>query len=65
MYPLYVYAEDDSERAGEDTIHFRFGSTAHVLPQRAQRDQDNAIGVWPEHGVLGTQLGPNKNRRKW
>lgn len=31
----------------------------------AHRDQDNAIGAWPERGILGTQLGPNKNGRKW
>jgi Icc protein len=31
----------------------------------ADRDQDNAIGAWPKRGVLGTQLGPNKNGRKW
>jgi hypothetical protein len=31
----------------------------------AGRDQDNAIGEWKERGILGTQLGPNKNGRKW
>ncbi len=30
-----------------------------------ERDQDNALGAWPEHGLLGTQLGPNKNGKKW
>jgi len=29
------------------------------------RDQDNALEAWPEHGLLGTQLGPNKNGKKW
>ncbi|MBV9763195.1 MAG: metallophosphoesterase [Acidobacteriaceae bacterium] len=28
-------------------------------------DQENAIGAWPERDILGTQLGPNKNGRKW
>ncbi len=23
------------------------------------------LGAWPERGVLGTQLGPNKNWRNW
>ncbi|WP_294322245.1 metallophosphoesterase [uncultured Sphingomonas sp.] len=23
------------------------------------------IGAWPEHGISGTQLGPNKNGRHW
>ena len=25
----------------------------------------HAIGAWPEHGIEGTQLGPNKNGRRW
>ena len=25
----------------------------------------HAIGAWPEHGIAGTQLGPNKNGRHW
>jgi predicted phosphodiesterase len=34
-------------------------------PRRLARDQENQIGAWPEHGLLGTQLGPNKNGKKW
>jgi hypothetical protein len=30
-------------------------------PVRRHRDQDNASSSWIEHGILGTQLGPNKN----
>ena len=33
--------------------------------ERAERDQDNALEAWPERGLLGTQLGPNKNGRQW
>ena len=29
------------------------------------RDQNNALEAWHEHGLLGTQLGPNKNGKKW
>jgi hypothetical protein len=65
VYPLYVYAEDDGRRAAEDTILLRIGNAAHVLRKRSKRDRDNAIGAWPEHGLLGAQLGPNKNGRKW
>nr|WP_276508863.1 metallophosphoesterase [Sphingomonas insulae] len=25
----------------------------------------HSIGAWPEHGIHGTQLGPNKNGRHW
>jgi 3',5'-cyclic-AMP phosphodiesterase len=28
-------------------------------------DQNNAVGEWKERGILGNQLGPNKNGRKW
>ncbi len=31
-------------------------SSFAVLPEQLR---------WPEHGLLGTQLGPNKNGRKW
>jgi 3',5'-cyclic-AMP phosphodiesterase len=65
VYPLYVYAVDDGRREAEDTILLRIGNASHVLRKRAKRDRDNAIGAWPEHGLLGTQLGPNKNGRKW
>jgi hypothetical protein len=27
--------------------------------------QFEPLGAWPERGLLGTQLGPNKNGRKW
>ncbi len=38
-----------------------------VMPERefAELDQDNAVGEWSERGLLGTQLGPNKNGKKW
>ena len=29
------------------------------------RDQDYALSACPEHGRLGTQMGPNKNGKKW
>ena len=25
----------------------------------------HALGPWPEHGIEGTQLGPNKNGMHW
>lgn len=65
VYPLYVYAEDEDERASEDIVHVPIGCATGAPRERAQRDQDNAIWAWPEHGLLGTQLGPNKNGRKW
>jgi Icc protein len=37
----------------------------YVLPLRHIRDEANALGAYPDKGILGTQLGPNKNGRKW
>ena len=61
---LRVWAEDSAGAMGEDTIQVAFG-TRTELPRRAERDRDNALTAWPEHGLLGTQLGPNKHGRKW
>ncbi len=34
--------------------------------RRAPSESDAAaIGLWPENGILGTQLGPNRNGRIW
>jgi predicted phosphodiesterase len=62
-YALTVVAEDASGEKAEDRIRMVLG--AFTPPQRSTRDQDNAIEAWPERGLLGTQLGPNKNGRKW
>ena len=35
-------------------------------PVKAGPGQDrHSIGAWPQRGLLGTQLGPNKHGRKW
>jgi len=35
-------------------------------PERAADGSDrDRIGAWPEKGILGTQLGPNRQGRKW
>ncbi|CAN5679294.1 hypothetical protein BH10ACI4_BH10ACI4_03650 [soil metagenome] len=64
LQALRVVAEDAQGRSGDDTIYIDRGETLPE-PQRALRDQDNFIAAWPEHGLLATQLGPNKNGRKW
>lgn len=55
-----------STAAGEtltDMIELEFGPAPEHSFQPI--DQDNAIEAWQERGLLGTQLGPNKNGRKW
>jgi 3',5'-cyclic-AMP phosphodiesterase len=34
-------------------------------PARQPGDNANAIGAYPDKGIPGTPLGPNKNGRKW
>lgn len=43
----------------------RFTKARRLKKEYASIDQENAIGEWMERGLLGTQLGPNKNGRKW
>ncbi len=58
-------------RAGDgdlvtDQVQVRVARTiAYVPPERGLRDQNNAIGAYLSKGILGTQLGPNKNGKKW
>jgi Icc protein len=63
VYPLKVSVEDARGRIATDEIRLVSGDL--MARERVERDQDNALGAWPEHGLLGTQLGPNKNGKKW
>jgi Icc protein len=65
VHQLTVTAKDEDGRVAEDNIRMVVGASAYAVPRRSERDQDNAIKAWPERGLLGTQLGPNKNGRKW
>jgi Icc protein len=65
VYALTVRVLDALERRAEDAIRAVVGASPGEPPRRATRDQDNALPAWPERGLLGTQLGPNKNGRKW
>ena len=64
VYPLRVVLTDTQGNAARDEVRAVIGS-GRPARERAERDQDNALEAWPEHGLLGTQLGPNKNGRKW
>lgn len=63
VYSLKVSVEDTCGKIATDEIRFVSGGLAQR--ERVERDQDNALAAWPEHGLLGTQLGPNKNGKKW
>jgi hypothetical protein len=63
VYSLKVAVEDTRGKIATDEIRVVSGDVAER--DRVERDQDNALEAWPEHGLLGTQLGPNKNGKKW
>lgn len=65
VHTLTVEMTDETGKQAVDEIRVVLGESAYVAPARAERDQDNAIEAWPERGLLGTQLGPNKFGRKW
>jgi hypothetical protein len=65
--PLTARFEDEDGKSAHDTVRLIINpSSGHWKPvSRIPGDSENTIGAWPEHGILGTQLGPNKNGRKW
>jgi Icc protein len=66
---ITVTATTVSGHAGSDSI--TCSAVAHPAiattpPTSATAHEDYYVTpAWPEHGLLGTQLGPNKNGRKW
>ena len=63
LHSLVVSVEDEQGNLATDAIRIVTGDANQR--ERVERDQDNALEAWPEHGLLGTQLGPNKNGKKW
>lgn len=62
-HPLKVSFKDAHGKVASDEIRLAVGQRTERKSE--ERDQDNALEAWPEHGLLGTQLGPNKNGKKW
>lgn len=59
-----VEATDDRGRIGFESIEI--ATHAHLASDRRTDGSDaDALGVWEARGILGTQLGPNRNGRKW
>jgi Icc protein len=63
IHSLVVAVEDDRGNVANDAIRVSSGDLTERV--HVERDQDNALEAWPGHGLLGTQLGPNKNGKKW
>jgi Icc protein len=62
-HPLKVSFKDAHGKVTSDELRLAVGQRTERKSE--ERDQDNALEAWPEHGLLGTQLGPNKNGKKW
>ncbi len=64
---LVVQVTDAAGQTDTDAITVIVGDGhAWQAPVREPAGSDaNAIGAWPEKGIHGGQLGPNKNGRKW
>jgi len=60
---LRVTARESGGKTASDQIRIPSGAAPALI--RHERDQENSLEAWPEHGLLGTQLGPNKNGKKW
>lgn len=61
---VHVRARDAKGRTDQDTVEpARPGWT---VPEGAGDGSDrDRVGAWPERGILDTQLGPNRNGKKW
>lgn len=63
-HELLVKATMSDGSDAEDRIRVFLGNSTPPR-ERSKIDADNALGAWLERDLLGTQLGPNKNGRKW
>ena len=66
LHTLTVRAEAKG-RTTSDTITFVASrDRVYEPPPRIGDGSDrDAVGAWPDKHILGTQLGPNRNGRKW
>jgi Icc protein len=66
-YSIVVHAQCGDGGSDEDRIDVLTPSAA-ALVERADAlpgTDAHAVDAWPAHGILGSQLGPNKHGRKW
>lgn len=63
VHAIRVDAQASDGTTGSDTIRLRTAiepRTSDVLGV-----DRHSVGAWPEHGLLGTKLGPNANGKDW
>jgi hypothetical protein len=61
-FRLSVRVTDQQRNRGTDTIDV---APYVPAPRKPSGSDAGSIGAWPERHLLGTQLGPNRNGRKW
>ena len=62
LVTILVRAIDETGRPGQHAI--QAATKAYHPPVRPRDGSDAAsIGAWPENGIFGTQLGPNRNAK--
>jgi Icc protein len=59
---LKVRAFDETGRPGLHIIH-PAGRGYRPRDQRSVGSDAVSVGAWPENGIFGTQLGPNRNAK--
>ncbi len=67
-HTLTAIATPGTGIAARDTIKIRVAAsspTSRSELKGAPGHDMHTIGAWQEHGLLGSQLGPNKNGKKW
>lgn len=65
LVTITVRAVTASGRPAVHSITAAGATFASPPPPPAPGSDAASIGAWPENGLLGTQLGPNRNGRKW
>jgi hypothetical protein len=64
-FALTVEAMDAQGKSDRDTIEVGIAGSFEPPARKADGSDADALGAWPEKGLLGTQLGPNRKGRKW
>lgn len=65
LHGIRIRAHTTDLREAEDAISILVSQSGqYARPKRSPIDYENAIGAYPEKGILGTQLGPNENGTK-
>jgi hypothetical protein len=61
-FRLSVRVTDQQDNQDTDTIEVALCRAAENKPTGSDA---GSIGAWPERHLLATQLGPNRNGKKW